>query len=216
MEALACPNCALPYKADDVHVAEKVVVCRACDAVHRLIPARPAHRPVASRPERWAMEEAGGGLVLRKRWFGWHAVLLLVFVVVWDFAALVAITTEGLGGVLHVLGGIVVTYITFANLLNTSTIEVRSGRLRATHGPVPWPGNVEMATGDIAQLYVELTGVRVNKQPRWQVLCVDREGVARRIGPLVASIEEGRWIEQRIEEHLRLPDRDMPGEAWGR
>lgn len=216
MEALACPNCALPYKAEDVHVAEGVVVCRACDAVHRLTPARPAHRPIARRPEGWTMDEGGDRLVLRKRWFGWQIAVLLVFTVVWDFGALVAITTQGLGGMLHVLGGIAVTYVTFANLLNTSTIELRGGRLRATHGPVPWPGNIEMATEDVDQLYVELTGVRVNRQPRWKVLCVDRQGVARRIGPLVETIDEGRWVEQRIEEHLRLADRDMPGEAWGR
>jgi hypothetical protein len=99
-------------------------------------------------------------------------------------------------------------------LVNRSTIEVRGGRLRATHGPLPWPGNVEIDTASVDQLYVAVAGVRT-KRRRWHLLLVDRDRVARRIGPLLATVEEGRWVEQRIEEHLRIADRDMAGEAWG-
>ncbi len=207
---LACPACALPYKPEDVHLDERVAVCRACDQVFPITQRRRSELP---RQAGWERGEEGGGLVLRHRWLGWHVLFLVAWCALWNGGLLSAL---GQGAVpalllLHAIVGVGVLYFTLCSFVNTSTITVRGGRLTLAHGPLPWPGGITLATGDIDQLYVEET--YSNKRRHWHVLALCSDGVARKVSPQLTSRDQGRWVEQQIEAHLGIHDRPVAAEA---
>lgn len=212
---LACPRCANPYRADDVSVAAGVAACRACDLVFPLAPDRAAKR-ATPRPARWREDRDGGALVLRRRWIGLHVVFLAVWCAVWD-AVLVgmALSAPEMAPFMAIHGavGVAMTWYTLGVLVNTTTIRVERGRLSLAYGPLWWPGGVELSARDVDQLFVE--EARTNRRTTWRVVAVDAQGVGRKVSPVLATLEEGRWLEARLEEELGVVDRPMEGEAAG-
>lgn len=222
---LACDACATTYEVDDVDLTLGVAHCSQCGLVSELrTRVRAQDRPAVPMPHssRWQVErEEPLRLVLL--WRGWSIVFLLFFAVFWNgaiaFMLAGIVATDGLLAALpmvaipHVWIGAFLGYYVLASLLNTTELTLDDERLVVRHGPMPWFGNRDIPVPEIDQLYVERSGVRVNKQPRWNLCAMGTDGVGRPVVRLLTTEAEGRWLEDRIEKALAIEDRPVVGEV---
>jgi hypothetical protein len=112
----------------------------------------------------------------------------------------------------HWAVGAFLIYLSVCKYLNRTTYELGGGRFRVRHGPLWWPGAIDLPVEALNQLFVKGSSVRVNKRPRWRVMAADHHGVLHRASPLMPSIQHARWLEQTIEEELGIVDQRMIGE----
>jgi hypothetical protein len=239
MAALACPACGSPFGASDVNLQTGLARCTRCNTAHQLAmegAALPAVRPATTCPSTVTEDLSGVTLTLQARWYQPMAWFLLLFCIVWDgflltwysmalFAVVGATVTgeAGPGGalagvgmmllfpLLHVAAGIGLTYTVATMFLNKTTLRVDPTELTVTHGPLYWPGALTLPTVAIDQLYVAER--RGNRGSRTYRLFAIVEGTARQISTGHSDIDLVRYLEERIEKHLRIRDRRVAGEA---
>jgi len=222
---LACDQCGTSYAPDDVDVTLGIAHCSGCGTVSELrTRTRPQDRPVAPRPasSRWRDDEATP-LELVLPWRDLSLFFMLFFTVFWNGGIMVMIggiaVTDGIMAALpmlavpHVWVGMGLMYYVVASLLNDTVIAQDGDTLTVQHGPVPWFGNRSIPLSDIDQLYVERSSVRVNKQPRWNLCAMGKDGVGQTLVRMLRSESEGRWLEDRIERALAIEDKPVAGEV---
>lgn len=230
---LACPSCGAPIPAEDVNVALMVALCRGCASTVELAAGR--SRPpaalleLAAPPAGLTIEDRGGALVLRRRWFEPNGAFFFMvlwcvlwdgFLVVWYLAAFAGLASGDVSSIgmalfptLHVIAGVGVTYFTLATAINHSTITLDDTHLRIAHGPLPWRAPDPVPLRSIDQLYLTQ---RLQKNQRTFTLVarrLDRTSVELLSG--LPRDEQARFLEQRIESHLGIPDRAVEGEYTG-
>jgi hypothetical protein len=178
---------------------------------------QPAYRRAAS-------SSTPGALVLRRRWFSPTVIFMLFFAIFWD-GFLVFWYSNALERsspdpitlavpLLHVAAGVFVTYSALTGLFNHSEIMVRDGTLSVRHGPLPWPGNIALATSELRQLFVRQRVHRgKNGTSTTYALCADVGGIARDLLRSLRSQDEARYLEQTIEAHLSIEDDPSAGDV---
>lgn len=231
-----CPGCGTAYRGDDVNLTTGLARCRACDRIELLggAPVAEAVRPrrgepVAelARPPAFTEGTDADGFHLRFRWYHpgvWFLLFFCIawdgFLVVWYGSALAMAATDAAGPMFlmfvfplaHVAVGVGLTWHTLATLLNTTTFTVGRGRLRVSHGPVPWWGGVDEPTSRVSQLYVSLSPVRRNKQHSYRVHALV-DGTARELLSGIPDLANARYLERRLEERLGIDDAPIVGEV---
>ncbi len=222
---LVCAHCGLPYDPDDIDLSLGVAHCKACDTVSELSSrARPQDTPAYPMPAscRWVVHD-GPNLHLELPWRSWELAFLLFFSVFWNGGILVMLMSialeQGLMAALpmlaipHVWVGIGLGYYVIASFVNTTVVAVDDGKLIVDHGPLPWWGQRAIPLEDVDQLYVERSGVRVNKQPRWNLCVMSPSGTGQVLVRLLRTESEGRWLEDHIEKRLAIVDKPIAGEV---
>jgi hypothetical protein len=232
---LECRKCGAPIAAEDVHVELAIAKCASCHAVLDLasrqtveiaggdaVPERRSRAPVPL-PTRFQVVDTSLGLSVTWRWIGLQHLFMVFFCVAWDGVLLVwygaAISQQQvqmmLFGSLHAFVGVGITYATLAGLLNRTRVEVRAGVLSIRHSPLPWPGNRELHAREIDQLYcVE----RIRHSRNSTRVTYELNAIRRRDGRTVKLIgglddpQQALFLEQQIEEKLRIEDRPVGGE----
>jgi hypothetical protein len=185
-------------------------------------------------PDRFVIEELGNQLTIRYRWF--HAALffLLFFTIAWD-SFLVGwywmLTAGPFGGdpgmpmpfklvfvifpLAHVAVGVGLTYSVLAGFLNSTVIRVADGVLSVRHGPVRWPGNLELPTDGIEQIYcrkrTSRSGTVTTDSGNYEVHAVAGGQKKKLLGGL-READHALFLEQQLERFLRIEDRPVPGE----
>ncbi len=154
-------------------------------------------------------------LVIRRRWRDRTTTWLAPFLgVVGTGAVVVAFAGAVGGGVLDWISAAfmalvpaVFVYGCAAAWLNTTTFEVKDGRLRVQHGPIPWFGEREVRAGSVRQLAVtQQRGLRDPSQVSWELSLETDDGD---IVPLLRGLpsrEPADYLEWAFEEHLGLED----------
>ena len=115
---------------------------------------------------------------------------------------------------LHVSVGVGLTYYVIAGFLNRTEVRATRGELSVSHGPVPWPGNKSVAAHAVEQLYCQAK-VRHTKngtRTAYRVEMALRNGEKETLVKGLDDPDEALFLEQKIEERLRIEDRPMPGE----
>ena len=204
-------------------------------------PPRASSRPFSDRPpvpmpSRFAVDAQSGWLTVRWSWLTVKSAMAVLFAIAWDgflvvwyakaLGASLAAETAAPGTlssqadawalafpILQVVVGLLVTYWALASLLNTTTVRVSRGHVDVQHAPLPWLGSGPV--DGILQLFAK---ERVHdrrhgsKSYSYELHVILRGGDKRRI---VAGLEEAAqalWLEQAIEEHLRIEDSPVSGE----
>jgi len=166
-------------------------------------------------------DNAGGRpqVVVERRWFTPTLFFMVFFCLFWDgflvFWYGMAIHGGAVGmlvfPLLHVGAGVWITYATLAGFVNRTRIAVADGVLSVRHGPLPWRGNREIPTADLAQLYCqEHVG---NKGARTYSLNALLNG-GEKVG-LVRSMPEpdqALYLEHLLEARLGIADVPVVGE----
>ncbi|MCB9778938.1 MAG: hypothetical protein H6742_10275 [Alphaproteobacteria bacterium] len=233
---LRCPDCDREVPLADVSMDRGVALCRHCSRVFgldELLGAPPDEGPPSELmaavppPAGVTVQERAGGLLVKRRWFHPQYLALLAFAVVWDsflvfwYAQVLGAFAAGQGAllpllfpVLHVAAGVAITWSSIAHLLNTTTVEVRGGRIRVHHGPVPWSHPPMVPTARLRQLFV--VQKRGSKGAvSYEVHARLTDGTSEKLLSGLRELRQGRYIEKRIEAFLDIRDRVDPDEHVG-
>ena len=233
---LACKSCGKAIPAADVNIDKAIAKCQACNAVFGILDvvtgSRKAKGSIAAsrsiQVDAWGPE-----LTLTKRWYSHGLWALLLFCIFWD-GFLVIWYSIGIRGlfsgqdnagfwpaivmlvfpVFHVAVGVTLTYAVIGGFFNRTIVRVAGGELSVWHGPIPWPGNQRLFTADVQQLYCTESPTRKRDGSKtYNVLAVTGKNDEVTLITGLEQLDDGLFIEQQIEQHLKIPDQRMPGEV---
>lgn len=233
-----CTHCGQRIPAEDLNIETTIARCRQCDAVFSFATALEREgderRPVTSKqldavpqPKGIQVDDLGGRLEISRRWFTPAMFFLLFFCIFWDgflvfwyskaFGDAHAPLVMVLFPLIHVAVGLGLTYLVICSFVNTTKVLVESGRLSVRHGPLPWPGNVELDTYNLDQLYCRqhIRHSRNGVSESYQVHAITKDQRKIKLISGLSDPEQALFLEQKIEQHLGIEDRAVAGEYRG-
>lgn len=188
-------------------------------------------------PTAFSVEDLGNELKIVRKWSRGIAVFFVVFAVFWNSIVAVFVgaalsgaefkdsrTGEPAGNFIwlfltpFILVGAGMGWAALSLLLNRTFIEVRDGVLSVRHGPIPWPGAKRLETADVDQLYcVEYVAYQQNKRPVYRIAlhALTKAGDRVKVVTGLDGMEQGVYLEQLLEKHLRIEDRPVADEHRG-
>ena len=235
---LSCEVCHAPLRPEDVRLDLAVAKCHSCNAVYDLSGRKarglsaPASqekpklvRAKAPLPSRFKVEEEdGAGTRITWRWFSIVHIFMVFFCIAWDGFLVTwygtAFAEDGplimiLFPLAHVAAGVGLTYYTLTGLMNRTTIEVSRNRLTIRHGPLPWPGNMDVPGRQFTQIY-GVENSRTNKGTTtytYDLIALDREGRTTKLITGLTDKEQVLYLEQTLERRLGIEDAPVDGEV---
>lgn len=231
---IQCPNCGEVVPADNVHLDRMVAKCRACSAVFAISVPGQAHaepdggRPRAhvAQPSDVSVAEYGRELAItRDHRSGCGFLFLLGFATVWNslaWALYFGVPAElwYIRWFLAIfqLVGFFLAYLTIASLVNKVTITVNPDMLSLRHHPLPFPGNVQIESACIVQLFVRERISRSSSSRSssisvyYSVEARLEDGTRKKVLANLRDPDEALWYERTIEEWLGIADREVRGE----
>ncbi len=244
--ALDCPSCGKSVASEDMELSLMLAKCSACDTVfsfaeqvgrsedevlERVGTDVPALRPATPVDHRVRETVTATGLTLELSWFQPQTLFLAGFALFWNgflvvwysmaFAGLasgeVASVAMLVFPLLHVAVGIGVGYTAVAGFVNKTVVDVGARVLTVRHGPLPWPGNTEVRSHDLDQLFL---GMRVERGKNSSRTVYDLKALLKSGRELVVckgltDARSARYLEHRVEGWLGLEDRPVAGEHLG-
>lgn len=155
--------------------------------------------------------------MIQRRWFRWQFAWVAVVCLGFD-ASLLYSAGEVLGSgragemlftfLLSVTFVAGVNYVVLAELFNRTTIRVADGWLTIRHGPVPWPGAVDVAVSDLRQLYLRrhYRGSKRGESHTWEVHAETTDEASVELVRRLRDPAQAEYLEWAIEEHLGIED----------
>lgn len=237
-DTTTCPTCGSPLRESDISRETMAGRCPACNTLVDLQAAGLAAPPPAladgelgeSRemmpvpmPARVHVETRGRDLVIVRRWFSWAYLLLTVFCVMW-FGFLVtwygiAFATDApllfkLFPLVHVAAGLFIAYLTLTGFVNRTRFTVERDHLTVRHGPLPWPGNLDVSTLQLEQLFCtqKISRGRNGTTVRYNVEALTKDGRHLKVVSGLDTREQALFIEQTLESHLGIKNRRVRSE----
>lgn len=226
---ITCKRCGALIPADDVDLQAMAAKCRSCNAVFsiadQLAPAEgwaPHARLDVPLPERFTVDHPGGALRIGWRWYTPAAIFLAVFALFWNGFICVWVSMALAGGAggfalfatLHIAVGIFMAYLALTMFVNRSQVDVSYGTLSVRHGPLPWPGNLELPRETIRQLYCveRVSRSRRGASVTYELQAVRADETAAPVLKGLQSAEQVLYLEQEIERFLGIRDEPVRGE----
>jgi hypothetical protein len=228
---LQCGSCAAALAEKDVDGARGLARCSFCGTLTDVGRwAAPGSREEVFRERAEVPMPAGfsvsrnPGLVIVRRWFSWKFLPLAFFCVVWDGFLLFWYGAASVGKapivfflfpLIHVAVGLGLTYFTAAGFLNSTKVGASNGRLVVRHGPLPWPGNLDLPATVVKQLFTteKVTSGKNGPSRTYEVGYVGAGGEKKALLKGLEEPEQALFVEQRLERHLRIADQPVPGEV---
>ncbi len=226
---LSCPSCGERINAEDIDLTSALAKCAACHAVFGIgeqvagAP-RTTKRPRVELPRGMTVERGSRGILISRRWFGYHAFFLLFFSFIWNgfllFWYTAAFSSDDpdimmiLFPIIHVAVGIGITYYTATLFLNRTNVGITRGELVIQHGPLPWAGNLALPARSIKQLFCKRV-VKRNKNStyyRYEVHALNEVGRRKRLLANLTTEEQAVFLEQELEDFLRIEDEHVEGQ----
>jgi hypothetical protein len=224
-----CPNCNAEIPPENININGLIAKCVVCgkvfnfaDQVETPVSFARAEYTDVHRPDSIEVENLGHQLIIKRRWFTPEIVVLAIFALFWNGTIVFVMGTAfamgagfiSLFGSLHAAVGIYLAYTVLAGFLNTTVITADMQTLAIRHGPIPWPGNREVASSSIKQLYCREHMKRRKRGYSYtysiQALLNDTSLQALVKG--LQSPEQALYVEQEIERHLGIKDEPVRGE----
>ncbi|MBN2544408.1 MAG: hypothetical protein JXB50_01340 [Spirochaetes bacterium] len=183
-------------------------------------------------PHGLTIDENPSVLKITKKWFNAGHVFILIFSIIWNaflifFYSMIISSFKNsdesnfafiimfifpLG---HVAVGVSLFYYGITGMVNKTTIEVVQGLLKVYHHPIPWFGNKDIHSVLIKQLYCSEV-YRSTKGGHYYVFDVNVVLTDNKQIKLVKSLSDkaqGLFIENKIEEYLKIKDEQVTGEV---
>lgn len=228
---LYCKECGSLIPADDMNIATMTAKCGKCNSVFSFsdkiggessFEDKSARRAPVPLPKGIHATEMNGKLQIGWKWFRWSNVFLTFFTIFWDCFMIVwftiSISTEMYAmaafGSLHAGVGLYLTYTVLANYINSTSITVDRENVSVKIGPLPWPGNHNIKSSDITQLYSKsvITRNRNSISENFEVHAVLKNRTHLCLVKTLEEMEQAFYIEQKIEDFLKIEDEPVRGE----
>jgi hypothetical protein len=172
-------------------------------------------------PENLQLQRLGTHIEIVRTWRSPALYFMTAFVIVWDGFLLLWYShvpqSAGLMfflfPLLHVAVGAGLTYYVLCGWINRTWIRVGQGQMSVRHGPLPWPGNKVVRSGDLKQLYAKenISRGRNGTTSTYEVRAVTHSGLNIRLVAGLATSEQAVYIEQRVEQYLGIENTPVPG-----
>lgn len=225
---ITCHSCGQTIPAANLDVPTAIAKCDGCNALFSFrdaleTPPAPLQRELVGLPERFAVEDHGGALSISWSWRKSGSIVILLFLVPW-FLILIAWNWIALSqgawqlsffSLFHVAAGVFVAVVGLRQWFNTTVITVDRTRLKVAVGPVPAPGRMEVPSSSLDQLFCVAREHSGKNGRRWKTYNVVAKTKDGREQTIIANLETDRqalFIEQKLERHLSIENRPMPGE----
>lgn len=186
--------------------------------------------PSLPTPERLRIDTTADGFSFSWRWFKLSHVFMLFFSILW-FGFLFA-WYAGVGSLqesndpistlflflplVHVGVGFLLLYAAVCGFINSTEIRLESEQMRIRHFPLPWLGKRSLPKSEIKQLYVRQRARRTKHgiQISYELYALNHENRALK---LIKGLDadECRYLEQALEKHLGIQNKEVPGEYRG-
>lgn len=239
---LFCRSCGAEIKAADINLDNMMAKCSQCNAVFSFadmyddVAAKPgkSKREYAynvPQPGNITVRHDGMDLLITRAWSRRSGLGLLVFATFWNgvvFAVMLPSffapdQQSDIGMFVCFFGifagvGVLVAMLAIYNLLNFTTVRVNREAIQTRHHPLPWPGKIFSVPG-VQQVFVRQV-VSTSRNDKgftstsvsYNVEVVLGNGSRKTLLTGLEDAEQGRFIEQEIEKHLRMEDVPVAGE----
>jgi hypothetical protein len=174
-------------------------------------------------PDNMEMQKFDSYIQISRKWFGWQAIFLVVFAIIWNAFLFSfykdlgknADTLTKLLPLIHVAAGIGISYYAIASLFNVSTIFVSKDTLEISHKPIPWLGNKRLKSAELKQIYVKEKIKRNNNNTSvtYEVRAILLNGKSIKIISGLPNSEQALYVEQEIERYIGIEDVKVKGEV---
>lgn len=190
--------------------------------------AEKAIRPKIPQPKSVKVKRRGSEFTLSRSWWAPQHWFIVFFCIAWDsflfyfyYEAYNNFLETGWDGfdwfsvifpIAHLAVGVWLTYALLATVFNTTNLILGSRDFTLSHGPLPWAGNLSLPKRELSQLFVvEKRGGEGGSTFGLYALLKDETRV--HLLSQNISLDEARFIEQTLEEHLGIEDVPVEGEA---
>lgn len=230
---VTCPSCKREIPPEDINIQSAIAKCSACGELFTITDNLPSAaapvlvKPQVPMPKNFALFHEMDALVLLRRWFNWGVIPLAFFCIIWDsfiiFFYTMIFRTHApifimLFPSLHLAVGLFLTYIVLTGFFNTTQVRITGSNISVLHGPLPWPGNKNISTLDIQQVYcIQSFNSSSNynnrrSSPSYDVCVMYQSGNREKLIGGIDQADQARYIEQQIESTLGIADTAIAGE----
>lgn len=236
--SVQCPSCGSRIPAEDMNLQTMAARCLVCQTLVDLRPEAATGGPDGASPQPGgpgaqaailpvplppllSVSTVGDELHIERRWYSCTTVFLTVFCIMWfGFLAIWYAMAFAVGNVvmmlfplLHVAVGLVIAYTNATMYVNRTRIVAGRGHLTVRHGPLPWPGNRDLPTISLEQLYCEenISRSRNGTSVSYSVLARTTDGKQIKLVTGLSDRDQALYIEQEIERHLKIVDQHVAG-----
>jgi len=182
--------------------------------------------PVLPMPPGIAVDQADAELRITRRWNRGMGAAMLAFAVFWDgflifwysmVATMHAPLLFAVFPLIHVAIGVAITYSGLANLLNATTVTVGHGTFTIAHGPIPWRAPTPFHTWELQQLYTKqhVSHGKSSTTTTYSLDAVMQDGRSTTLVSGLENDEQGRFLEERLEQYIGIIDNKVIGEVKG-
>ena len=224
---LKCTNCGSALNTADISPQIAAARCPHCHSLFAL-PAqttRPIPRGQVEMPKGFSLQEEGGQMVIRRRWYNPSVWILVFFALFWNGFLVVWHTialSSGMWfmsafGLIHTAVGIGLIYFVLGTFFNTTTIRAGRGEIDIHHGPIPWRGNQRLDATRLTQLFCR---EKTKHSKNGAQLTYEVEGIfsgnhRRVLLRNFTDADQALFVEQQIEKHLNIVDQRVEGDFVG-
>jgi hypothetical protein len=177
----------------------------------------------APRPQSVTVESQFDSLNIIYRWWSLKYIFLVVFCVAWDSFLVFwySMVPQGAPWIMilfpigHVAVGVGLTYYTVAGFMNRTFITINQQWITVTHAPLPWFGNKRIDRIQVGQLYAEEIRSQTSRggtSVQYLLNIVLRDNTKLKFLAGLSSPDVALFIEQTMEEYLRIEDKPVIGE----
>ncbi len=232
---LSCPNCKSDIRGEDINIDKVVAKCANCNTVFSFENElnNELHKPAHKKQEvllpagiesystdheldfeiNWRKTSKGIGFFVffTLFWNGIVGIFVIMALATGEWKMLLGVS-------IHLLIGICLLYYVLANMLNTTYITVRRGKLSVEHLPLRFPFYPDrfIPVANIEQVFVErYVASKTNNNPDFAFRVKLIETNQNRIN-LVKGLKQPNhalYIEQEIEKFLKIQDKVIE-EEW--
>lgn len=227
---LACPNCAIAIKAENINITSLVAKCHHCNSVFNFsnnLEVASRNRPEIMLPTGFEAYTTLSSLDIEYNWKQTSKGLgfFIFFALFWNgilsiFVVMALLTGEYqilLFTSIHLLVGIGLIYYILSVLLNKTYILVSRREIQVEHRPLrlPFYANRHISAMDLDQLFIsKYVSSKTNGRPNYAFSVIARLRTGSEV-TLIKGLrqpEQATYIEQQIEKFLNIEDRAMEGE----
>ncbi|HEX9921857.1 MAG TPA: hypothetical protein VGD99_04280 [Anaerolineae bacterium] len=163
-------------------------------------------------PPGFNIETSPDRLIITRKWFSPKYIGLAIFALSINVMLVLLVATANFWLYVflpHTWAAIGTAYYALTGILNTMTITVTASRIMVEHGPIPYPGNIQLKAKHLSQLYTKEINTRTRT---YEVRMKTVNGQDLSLVRNLDYAEQARYLENQIEEFLGIEDEPVAGE----
>lgn len=225
---ITCDRCQAEIREEHIDLEKGTAKCTSCnnifDCRSQLEKDIDHRRETIELPKSIRLTQEKERLTIVRHWLSAQLFYIAPLTLVWDAAFFIwyqngMISTKtplALAYVIfHILVALALTYYCVAGFVNRTIISVSSGMLHAIDTPLTFLRNIDIVVDELDQLYAKEKKHR-GKKLTWssyEVHAILKTNKTVRLVAGLNTVEQALFIEQVLEDYLRIKDRPVDGEV---